>query len=437
MDSSKYVIRNASNQLIGLLVACTMLSGCPRKLTEKVVVTVEKPCPPPPPKKADPPIANLVTVAVVQSAGVEKAVIASAGFAKVIAVGEPIGAERAVVTAIAPDGITVRMPNTSSLKIKWSERLAGVAAQPDQPVPQQAQPHVLPAPELANLIAWRKSVVGFVTGGYGVPVDVLLAVSIAHLDDDGSGKTHSVISQLKWPQLAGIRRATVTRLAIKDGTITLDGVAPDKATAQGILARLKAANPLISAAQMVASGPIRDGFKYSISLEAPRVKASDIAVAGSSPGTPLPPAARADLDKLAATIPGNAAMGGAEADLKVLAASSGLTVASLARSRQSITEGYLGTVNFKLSATGTGIGLLKFLGNLRLAGRTQRPVVVDPLVVAGQKIEMTIRVPFVAGNTDSRVPAPTVLMLPKLSNPVWDSVRKALPLDTLRDAFLP
>jgi len=422
-----------------LLLLATAFVGCPVKKEKIVEKIVEKEVATPVATKPTASVKDMVMVARVKVGDGEKAVLASGqDFAALVGVGEPIGTEGGSVTGIAANGATVRLPDTTSILIRKSDTVpqAGGAGEPGTPGGVVSADQALSDAELAKLKEleqWRGSVVSYVTSGYGVPADVLLALAVAGMPHRPP-TVGEALNKLGWQAAAGIDAVGLTRVTIEGGKISAAGNAPNKAAFDAYLKRLKDAGPLLKSAKMLSLEPAGGGFNFELSIDAPLVGADDVAISGNASGPkPLPDDMRDRLTKAAAKLPTSAAVAGFDADLKNLASSSGLTVQSVARQPKSVEEGFLGMVSFKLQATGSTQALIALLSSLRRNGATEGPpVVVDPLIVPGNTIAATVRVPYVAGKADARAPAPSPIFLPSLNSPRWRPVR-AIPPASLRD----
>ncbi|MFT5429884.1 MAG: hypothetical protein ACI9OJ_000557 [Myxococcota bacterium] len=416
----------------------TAFAGCPQKLTQEVVREVPKECPPAPaPTVEKPPVAELVTVAVVRSKAGPRAVVGTAGYAAVVANGDAIGKEPALVKRITPDGVNVQMADGTLLLLPLSEDLearAIVGDGTDAPDGTGAGTVAEPSRELSDLALWRTSVIHGVARGYGIPVDVPWALTLAMMPHEPP-QVASALRSLGWSPTQSISKATLGRIEVRNGAVTAVGWSPNKTVLDTIVARLKTANPLIGSVKVQSQVPEDGGLKFSLLLTGPMVSARDIAQEGApaAEGT-WPPALLSKLEAAAKTLPKNAALGGVEDDIKTLATRYSLTVGKMSRLPTTVEEGYLGMASFDLEVSGDIHALLGFLGALRTAGASGRPVAIDPLVIVGNKAQATIRVPYVTSKVDARTPAPNALLLPAMTNNRWRAAR-SLPLPTLRDPF--
>ncbi|MFT7624007.1 MAG: hypothetical protein ACI9WU_003193, partial [Myxococcota bacterium] len=95
-------------------VACLLfLAGCPKKLTEKVEVIKEVTRNVEVPSGPAISVTDMVTIAIVKAEDGHKAILAGCSYATAVAVGDKVGKEKADVTGIAANGVTVRLPDTS------------------------------------------------------------------------------------------------------------------------------------------------------------------------------------------------------------------------------------------------------------------------------------------------------------------------------------
>ncbi len=401
----------------------------------------------------------MVTVAVVETAdGRRKAVLSGCTYATAVAVGDKVGSEGADVTGIAANGVQVRLPDTTSILVKkglplpckatggtgggtgagdttggTGEDGAGTTGGTTGGGGEQA----LTADEmnaLKELADWRTSVVSFVTAGYGVPVDVLLVLSVATMPHQPAAVAEAM-AKLGWTPAPGIEKTSFDRLHVEEGKITVSGVTPGKAAFDTLLKRLKTSNPLLTRVKVISSGPKPGGFGFELGIEAPLVAASQVAIQGNPSGAkPLPSSLEAKLGKAAARLPRDPTLSGQESELQTMADQSGLTVDSLSRVGDPIAEGYLGMVTYELKASGPAQALITWLAKLRGRGQSNSPVIVDPLTVDATGIRATVRVPYVAGKSDARKPAPPSIFLPNLSSERWSTAR-SIPVPSLRDPF--
>ena len=416
------------NTLIALAIA-TFTSGCPRKLTEKVEVPVPGKCPPA--GNAAPPTKSLAAVAVVTQDGKQKAVLASGSWAAVAGVGEPVGTEGATVLDVQPAAVALRLGDGTMINLSVTGDLPG-AGVPVPPKPNGDSPAV----DAQALGRWRASVLEGVVRGYGVPLDALLAISLA-LTDAKPAFVAEALGKLGWSALAGIGDAWLTGIKIEGGVITLDGVAPDKRVFEGLVDRLKAASPLLTRVRVVSNVPGPDGTHFQLAIEAPLVKSTDLAVPHAK-DTPVDAGSLseeigAQLDPLGQKLPTGPQLNGLESELRTTASRSGLTVTLVTRNPDTVEDGYLGVATVAFEASGSTKGLLVFLDALR-SGNGSRPLVVDPLDVRGSRITASFRVPYTRGKADVRSPTPGTLILPPLAIPRWEPARN-LPMDALRDPF--
>ena len=158
----------AGRLILACLAAAVVLPGCPKKITEQVVQQVQTPCPPVPEAPPQPSVHEMITVAVVAAAGDEPpslGVVAAKNFAAVVGVGDTIGLEQATVLQVAADGITIRLPDTTSIRVKLGSTLPGANAGPDGTPPVVHSDEELLV--LAELERWRLAIINFITHRFG------------------------------------------------------------------------------------------------------------------------------------------------------------------------------------------------------------------------------------------------------------------------------
>ena len=410
------------------------LAGCPRKLKETKTVEVNVPRVCPPAKAPEPPVKELALVAVVRSGGGRLAVLAAAsGFGKVVAEKGQVGREHATVTAISDDTMTAITPTGDVITRRVATEL--VAPTPTTPARTPPVKEVPKADEKA-LTAWRESVLDYVSLGFGVPADALLAVAVA-------GSTHrsapmaKVLNALGWAAVNDIDQILVTRLQATDAKVLLDGVAPNQAAYDGFVGRLRQASPLIARVKPInaAQGPA--GLQFQLSLDVPLVSAETLArKAGGADAGPMSKDTLRALDSRAKRLPRDPRLTGFDARLKAWATEAGLKVSRVARLGTDVVDGYLGMVTYEIEASGDLQALLVFLSVLRDEKTNKHPVVVDPLTMEPGRIKLSVRVPWVAGKAESRSPAPAPIALPRLPGEhAWRSAYAAGVVDALRDPF--
>lgn len=423
-------------RLTRLVVACAaigLLAGCPKKIVE-TIPGEQKPCAPvaAPVEKPTASVKNMVTVAVVKGPdGNDRAVVAAQGYAAVVAQHEKVGSEQATVMLIRTDGITVRMPDRTSRLVPMASELPATEGEPGTDAPD-AKPAAMTDEEkklLEEHVRWRKLVIGGITNGYGVPRHVLVALT-AVMSEHKPDATKAALNGLEWKPQPGVSRARLIRIQVHDGKVTVDGDAVNEANFAAILARLKSASPLIRTAKEISKGGA-PGYRFRLELTAPLIVANDIAMPGKSGGEKAIPAdVLAVLTKASSGMAKNPAMGDFDSELRELAQKSGLGGVQASRMKGSTEEGYLGMVSFELEGTGTIANARTFLRTLQRQGVSKQRVVVDPMTIQGQKIQMTIRVPYVTSNSDARKNARTPI-LSALDADRWKPVRAQL--ETLRD----
>lgn len=442
MVPSRQAARTTLALIAGLVV---LLAGCPKKLTEKVETPVEKRVEVPVQVDRKVPVASLVMVAQVKSAGKQKAVLACGTYATVVAVGDRVGVEGAAVLNITGGGVNVQLPTGGETMLPQATEMpadcgaetTGAATGGDTAGATGGQPaasHTAAEVEAAEALAvWRSYVITHIKKGYGVPVDVLRAVSMATSSHTGP-KVADALAQIGWTPVDGIEQALMTRIEIKNGAVTAQGTAPNKATFDALLSRLQRANPLIDKADIIQSEGVGGVLKFQLSMKAWLITGSQVADGTHQPASkPMPVDVKMSLDKTSADLPQSSALGGFDAALKQLADKSGV-VATVTRGRTT-EDGYLGTVSFEVTTRGPTQDLILFLDRVRQERVSDFPVVVDPLVVSAGQAKMTLLVPYVSGKADTRSPTPTVPMpMPSMTADRWKSAR-SIRRRELRDPF--
>ncbi|MEC8024787.1 MAG: hypothetical protein VX223_12690 [Myxococcota bacterium] len=434
MDTSNDYI--AHRGLIGLCALSLLaFTGCPRKLTEKIAVPGPPvDCPEPEAPAAEPPAECLSVVGtIVDQDGNEKVLVAAQGFAKAVAVDEVIGSEGGKLTMISAESATVLLPDGNALKISKNAVLRSVPC--DGQTTADAGGSANPVAgkvtkRLDALFRWRGQVIRAITRGYGIPVDMVFAAVLSQAGHR-EPRTAAALRALNWESSPDIGRAWINRIEVRDGSMLIDGHAPNQETFASIISRLKSANPVVSDVKVTSQKP-DSGIAYTLEVTGPAISMGDLVQAGvESAEQDWPVKLRQQLDAAAQTLPRNNALGGFEADLKALAAQLDTTLTEVTRQANSVEEGYLGVVSFDVRGTGDTKSVLAFLSTLRTKGVAQRRVVVDPLVLNGSELSATLRVPYIAGKVDGRDPVPS-LILPRMQSSRWKPAR-GLPLDILRD----
>lgn len=418
--------------LIGVVSASLLSAGCPRKITERVIETVQAPCAPSGPIAAPAPSIDALTVAAILTTPEgRKAVIVAPGYAALVGEKDAIGAEGGTVTNVLGDGITLQTRDGKSRRLSVSTELGAA------PAPNPGQDPVAPAPAdaagSAELELWREAVLGGVNKGFGVPYEAVLTIALAVTGSE-SPDVLTAQRSLEWATDVSLAAVRYERITIRQGRLLLEGSAPTEALATALKTRLESSNPVVQGVRAAPVPPRTDGqVGFSFTVETPLLAADDIARVGAADG-PVVKSAR--LEPHFGDIAPNSALGGFEDEARAAGTGAGFKTFEVQKSTGTVEEGLLGYASFQVTATGSLGTIVDFLRTVKppqgkLGGR---PVVVDPLVVTGEQVQMTVLVPYIVGKADSRSPAPDAKILPKLLNQRW-SAAVAVPTTLLRDPF--
>lgn len=422
----------AVSSVIGIVSTSLLSAGCPKKITDRVIETVQAPCVPNGPVAAPSPSIDALTVAAILTTPEgRKAVVVAPGYAALVGEKDAIGAEGGTVTNVLGDGITLQTRDGKSRRLAVSTELGAA------PSPEVGPDSVAPAPTdqggNPELDLWREAVLGGINKGFGVPYEALLTVALAVT---GSESPDVLTAQrgLEWATDVSLAAVSLERISVRRGRLLLEGSVPSEALASALKTRLESSNPVIQGVRAAPVPPRTDGrVGFSFTVETPLLAADDIARAGAADG---PVVKSAQFEPHIGDIAPNSALGGFDDEARAAGTRAGFKTFEVTKSAGTVEEGLLGYASFDVTATGGFGTVVDFLRTVKqpMGKIGGRPVVVDPLEVTGEQVQMTVLVPYVVGKADSRSPAPPAKILPKLLNQRW-SAAVAVPTTQLRDPF--
>ena len=428
--------------LPGTLAAATLfVTGCPQRRVDIVKETITEPCKEPV-AAAAPPSASLQLVALVTQGGARKAVVVGPAYTAVVGEGEPLGSDGRVnnilgdaVQASGADGRSFRLPLVTELAAPSAP--SAPSAAPESPAPQQpTAPAAGAAPVAAaspDLELWRRSVLSGLNRGYGVPYEAALALSLA-LTVGGNPPADDALRALAWGGVAGLERVRLDRIELRDGTLRIDGGAPTAELVVALKQRLDGANPVITEIREAPAASRADGLvPFSFVLGTPLIRLADAVASGASVGTAN---ASETLKGAGGAIAVDKALAGFEEQLKAKATGAALSNVEVVRDGATREDGFLGVVSFNVSAGGKLPAVVDFLKSIKppRGNVGGRPILLDPIVVTKDSVQLTVHVPYSTEKADVRDPAPGQVFTPQLMNARW-SAATVVPAAQLRDPF--
>ncbi len=432
-EPNRWLVGAARGLLLTSLAAG--LTGCPKKLTERVEVPVPRECPaggpPAPTAKA------MTALTVIKHDGSVRAVLgggAGSPWVALVAAGDRVGADKATVAAIDDGMVALKLADGSN-HVLTVGAVANVAAGTPTPAVAPGTPAAPPSKEDALALAkWRQSVLQALAAGQGIPHDALLVVGLA-LSDNKLPPIAEATNKFGWTPLPGIETSFLVGLKIDNGQLTLDGVAPEKRFLDALVERLRAAAPYVVRVKVSSQAPGQQGFHFQLQVDLAVLKSADLAIAkapGGHDGGTLPEEAKQLLSRDSERLPTDPRLDLFENEIKGIAAPAGLQQFTLTRVPEIAEDGYLGVVSFTVEAVGNTRNALVFFAKLREA--SPKLLAIDPFECKAGRITATLRVPFVRGKADARAPTPASLATSAPTGAKWDGLRKIEPID-LRDPF--
>lgn len=433
----RFRLKTHQKLLTGALATASMaLQGCPKKLTERVVETRVQACPEVQAPKV-PASSELRVVAIVTQGAARKAVVAAPGYAAVLAEGDTLGSDGAHINNILADGVqasgadgrSFRLPLVTELALAPAPAAPGLAA--PTPPPETPAP---PVPgNTSDLELWRRSVLSGINRGYGVPYEAFLASTLA-VTNSGGPLLSDAHRALGWTAVPGLDKVRLERLELRDGTLRMDGGAPTAEVVLALKKRLETANPVITEVREAPAAGRNDGLVgFSFVLGTPLITLGDAVASRPTPGSAE---ASETLRGAAGAVATESDLKGFEDQIRAQATAAGFASVEVARDANVRQDGFIGSVSFTVSAVGKLPAVTELLRAIKpprgsLGGR---PVILDPLVVTKDSLQVTVNVPFATGKADTRDPAPAQVFTPQLMNSRW-SAATVVPAAQLRNPF--